>query len=306
VQNGTETDVDCGGASCPHCNIGQKCGGAADCSTGLCVGGLCVQTCGDGVKDGTETDVDCGGPSCPRCPDAKKCAVSTDCTSTDCTGGFCCTPGSNRDGDSLDDCTEYGDNIAFTDPDVFNGLNGSVLPVCSTKTGNFCSSQATVSEVRACAAKTASEMQSQWSGWSWSAVSDASLCASSHNFNPNWTQNCSQKSWAVYYTGVFNFPLAGRYCFRMNPTSTSNASCGTLILNGDGTTPLVITDASSTVCTTIASAPVTTKIELYYQQNQGGTGTLYSFDPLWCYSASSTCSPTTVARVFSPQVLRNK
>jgi hypothetical protein len=307
VQNGTETDVDCGGANCQPCNIGQKCGVAGDCTTGLCVGNVCVQTCGDGMKDGTETDVDCGGPSCPHCADAKKCAVSTDCTSTDCTSGFCCTPGSNRDGDSLDDCTEYGDNTPFTDPDIFNGLNGTALPVCTTKqTGTFCSTQDTVAEVRACAAMTASESMSQWSGWSWSQVSTPALCAASHNFSPDWTQNCTQRSWAVYYSGVYNFPLAGRYCFRMNPASVSNGACGTLILNGDGTVPLVITDTTtSAVCTTI-TAPTTTKIELYYQQNSGASST-YTFDPMVCYTATGSCTPTSTSKpLLSPQVLRNK
>jgi formylglycine-generating enzyme required for sulfatase activity len=40
VQNGKETDVDCGGGTCPPCQIGQKCGAPAD-----CVGNLCQGTC---------------------------------------------------------------------------------------------------------------------------------------------------------------------------------------------------------------------------------------------------------------------
>src|SRR5262249_13229549 len=42
IKNGTESDVDCGGASCPPCNIGQKCGANGDCKGQSCSGGLCV------------------------------------------------------------------------------------------------------------------------------------------------------------------------------------------------------------------------------------------------------------------------
>ena len=309
VQNGSETDVDCGGSSCQPCSIGQKCGGNVDCTTGLCMGGVCAQTCGDGVKDGSETDVDCGGGSCPRCADGRKCAVTGDCTSSNCQSGVCCTSGSNRDGDSLDDCTEYTDGNAWTDPDIFNGLNGNVLPMCSKSASSLsCTQQDTVAEVRACAALGATQKMSQWAGWSWPSTSDPNLCSSAHGFSPNWTQSCSTKTWAVYYTGVMNLGIAGKYCFRMAATTTSNASCGTLVVNGDSGTPIVVTDGGSAVCLTAASAQ-TAKLEFYYQQTNGVTPTsAYSFDALWCYAPFGTCDPskTGVGRTFSPQVLRKQ
>jgi formylglycine-generating enzyme required for sulfatase activity len=40
VQNGNETDIDCGGGTCPACNPGQKCDQASD-----CVGMVCETTC---------------------------------------------------------------------------------------------------------------------------------------------------------------------------------------------------------------------------------------------------------------------
>ena len=46
IQNGDETGVDCGGASCP----------------------TCPETCDDGIQNQDETGVDCGGASCPECP----------------------------------------------------------------------------------------------------------------------------------------------------------------------------------------------------------------------------------------------
>src|SRR5204863_7878673 len=94
AKNGGESDVDCGGQTlCQRCNIGKKCTGNGDCTTGLCSGGFCIQTCGDGIKDGTETDIDCGGPACPRCVDGNRCAVDGDCNASHCQSGLCCTPG---------------------------------------------------------------------------------------------------------------------------------------------------------------------------------------------------------------------
>ncbi|WP_437910899.1 hypothetical protein WME95_24940 [Sorangium sp. So ce327] len=41
VKNGNETDVDCGGGTCPACPVGGQCAVGADCTSGLCVGGIC-------------------------------------------------------------------------------------------------------------------------------------------------------------------------------------------------------------------------------------------------------------------------
>ncbi len=61
VQNGNETDVDCGGACL--CAAGQQCNNGSDCKSGQCDTGKCI-SCSDGKKNGDETAVDCGGPSC--------------------------------------------------------------------------------------------------------------------------------------------------------------------------------------------------------------------------------------------------
>jgi len=84
VQNNDETDVNCGGASCAPCVLGQKCkvskdcGGGADCE----VKGLCAK-CHDGIKNGDETDFDCGG-SCRPCGVGKACEKPEDCGSKAC------------------------------------------------------------------------------------------------------------------------------------------------------------------------------------------------------------------------------
>ncbi len=89
VKNGSETDVDCGGAACPDCDPGEVCGNPADCTSGVCSGNpLSCQapTCMDAVKNGGETDVDCGGPTCADCGDGKVCTADDDCTSDVCSG----------------------------------------------------------------------------------------------------------------------------------------------------------------------------------------------------------------------------
>jgi hypothetical protein len=41
IRDGTETDIDCGGSSCPKCANGKTCGVGSDCSSGTCTGGIC-------------------------------------------------------------------------------------------------------------------------------------------------------------------------------------------------------------------------------------------------------------------------
>jgi len=93
IQNGGETDVDCGGATiCPRCQAGDSCFAGSDCTSSVCSSGLCqAPTCSDGVLNGSETDIDCGG-SCPDCLPGDSCLAGSDCTSGICSGGLCTTP----------------------------------------------------------------------------------------------------------------------------------------------------------------------------------------------------------------------
>src|SRR5690606_9661399 len=43
IQNGNESDVDCGG-SCPRCLNTRRCTGPSDCASGYCASGVC-QSC---------------------------------------------------------------------------------------------------------------------------------------------------------------------------------------------------------------------------------------------------------------------
>ena len=83
VQNGAETDVDCGGPDCEPCDIDANCEADGDCQSGICGDdGTCQPpTCSDGVQNGDETDVDCGGSNCEPCENGDSCGANDDCQS---------------------------------------------------------------------------------------------------------------------------------------------------------------------------------------------------------------------------------
>jgi hypothetical protein len=88
VQDGDETDVDCGGSCSVKCAAGQGCVSNSDCPRNhACSGGVCsTGTCSNAVHDNQETAVDCGGPNCAPCANQHTCARNSDCQSGDCYG----------------------------------------------------------------------------------------------------------------------------------------------------------------------------------------------------------------------------
>lgn len=108
VQDGTETDVDCGGGRCGACNTGQSCAQDRDCASEVCVDGECLApACDDQIVNGKETGLDCGG-DCPPCPADEPCLVGRDCASSECNDGVCgseCQDGfANCDQDNSNEC----------------------------------------------------------------------------------------------------------------------------------------------------------------------------------------------------------
>ena len=88
IQNGDETDVDCGGSSGKACQDAQGCALASDCTSGVCAAGLCAAPSPtDQVRNGDETDVDCGGGTGKACAVGKQCAVHADCVNDACIPG---------------------------------------------------------------------------------------------------------------------------------------------------------------------------------------------------------------------------
>lgn len=109
VQNGHETDTDCGGEACPPCANGKDCTSEADCLSKLCSKYRCVHpSCQDGEKNAQETDVDCGGPHCLSCEAGKSCTNMEDCNSFVCTDGACvgatCDDGEGNGEETSRDC----------------------------------------------------------------------------------------------------------------------------------------------------------------------------------------------------------
>ena len=77
LQNGDETDLDCGGGTCTPCadtlgcQVGEDCQSGVCCDAGACIGTCSAPSCTDGVQNGTEQGIDCGG-TCPM-----MCAIGT-------------------------------------------------------------------------------------------------------------------------------------------------------------------------------------------------------------------------------------
>src|SRR5439155_509375 len=154
MRDDAETDVDCGGATCPKCGEGKACTTPGDCTRLLCnrTSHACVSDqCFDGTEDQSESDVDCGGPDCNKCPDGKHCSGGGDCVAGSiCTfDGSCCHP--NGTACNGLGCGSATDNCGQT----FNcGNNGacasSATPNCK---GNCCSAykdQATTCSGKQC------------------------------------------------------------------------------------------------------------------------------------------------------------
>jgi hypothetical protein len=138
LQNGDETDVDCGGATCLPCLDGQGCFVDGDCNSGFCDVGVCQQpSCADGFQNDDETDVDCGGTTCLPCADGQACLVDDDCVSAVCAGNVCQVPA----------CADTVQNGSETDVDCGGGCPGCPLGgICILNgdcasgvcTGGFC------------------------------------------------------------------------------------------------------------------------------------------------------------------------
>jgi hypothetical protein len=127
LQNGGESDVDCGGVDCPACAPGKVCNSGSDCLSRVCAARACqTPNCYDTVKNGDETDIDCGGASCPPC-NGCLCASNSDCFSGVCIDCTCRAP----------TCTDQVKNGGETDVDC-GGTCPSCLPGHPCVSGKDC------------------------------------------------------------------------------------------------------------------------------------------------------------------------
>jgi hypothetical protein len=94
--NGSETDLDCGGDTCPGCPDGGDCTVGGDCASRVCSDGTCAEpSCDDGTLNQDETAADCGGSCEAACDDGDACVVADDCASGVC-GAQGCDEGATR------------------------------------------------------------------------------------------------------------------------------------------------------------------------------------------------------------------
>ena len=74
IKDGNETDVDCGGGTCPSCALGKGCNAGSDCQSGYCSGGVCAT---------------------PPGGNGMACASGSQCLSGNCVTGICCNTACN-------------------------------------------------------------------------------------------------------------------------------------------------------------------------------------------------------------------
>ncbi len=96
--NGDETDVDCGGGTCPACGADKMCGDDPDCTSMACLGGLCLDMpqClvdADCTPAACNTAI-CQGFACMNAPlDDAPCDDDMLCTASGtCSAGACVAP----------------------------------------------------------------------------------------------------------------------------------------------------------------------------------------------------------------------
>ncbi len=135
AKNGSETDVDCGGAACDPCGAGGDCVLDGDCVSLVCNGGTCTPpACGDGVKQAGEACDDGNTLNCDGC--RGNCSG----TETGCGDGYVCGAEQCDDGNVLsgDGCTAQctaegcGDGVVQAGETCDDG---------NTNSGDGCSAQ---------------------------------------------------------------------------------------------------------------------------------------------------------------------
>lgn len=90
VQDGEETDVDCGGSTCPGCADGLACNDFSDCQSQYCSGSVCAACSGDG-DCAPLADSYCDAGSCvAKKMDGAACGGPNECLGGNCVDGVCC------------------------------------------------------------------------------------------------------------------------------------------------------------------------------------------------------------------------
>ncbi len=197
IVDGNETDVDCGGGTCPPCADGDHCKVGVDCKDGVCALGtgtaLTCQapTCSDGVQNGNETGVDCGGGTCLPCGYNMGCMVPADCIGGICTGGKCAAS-----------CTDGVTDGMETDVDC----GGPVCPACAV--GKTCSMPSDCVAVTNGTDACSSNKCTLTCGTGWGDCDNMGDCNTNLNTTPAHCGACGTACSAYCVAAACNDPIA--------------------------------------------------------------------------------------------------
>jgi len=204
LQNGSETDVDCGGTDCPVCAQGKLCGAGTDCESTFCTDGVCCATACDGTCQACNnagTEGTCGvapsGTTEPGCMDSMACdgaglckgqlgaacAQGAQCLSGFCADGVCCNS------DCAGTCEAC--NIVITSGTctmVADGMDPD--SECATQAASTCGTSGTCNGAGACALHPAGTSCST-SSCSAGVQTNADTCDGIGTCTDNGTTNCS-------------------------------------------------------------------------------------------------------------------
>jgi plastocyanin len=202
MQNGPETDVDCGGPVCAPCDDGEGCMIDGDCVSDFCNPNLsqcAAPTCLDGFENGVETDVDCGGGTCPDCVNGNDCLLDTDCVSSFChpVSLTCQTP-SCMDGVQNQDETDVdcGGSICAA-----NCAAGQSCVTSADCTDQMCHAGTCFATINGCDIDTATDL---------TGMSSTSVTFNSFFYSPPCIR-VSQGTAVIFIGSFASHPLVGGY-----------------------------------------------------------------------------------------------
>ncbi|WP_437781382.1 hypothetical protein [Sorangium sp. So ce1097] len=140
VKNGDETDVDCGGATCPQCANAKACMGADDCTSGFCADSVCCDTACDADCDACAADLKESGEESGTCGPSKaesECGASTCSEGVETGRGTCdgesveCGPGAEKECETF--ACDPKENACFTE--CSEDSHCTLCHVCDAESG---------------------------------------------------------------------------------------------------------------------------------------------------------------------------
>lgn len=137
-----ETDVDCGGPTCPKCPVDDLCMVGSDCITNYCDGGICDECNPGDCEANSWCDPTGALDTCvPDLMQGQPCVADAQCPGNLCVDGFCCNSECEADCESCSSAESTGaDGVcspvaAGEDPTGDCDGNGCFSEVCSGTAG---------------------------------------------------------------------------------------------------------------------------------------------------------------------------